>query len=73
MSHDTEVGRVTAVYRVLDVRRLIWLLGSMMDSGCDVYFTKDRCWIAKNNEKELDMILSGGVFFVAAKSSKLWS
>ena len=42
-----------------------------MDSGCDVYFTKDRCWIAKNNGKELDMILSGGVFFVAAKSSKL--
>ena len=73
VSYDTEVGRVTAVYRVLDMRRPIWSLGSMMDSGCDVYFTKDRCWIAKNNGKELDMILSGGVFFVAAKPSKLLS
>ena len=45
-----------------------------MDSGSDVYFTKDRCWIAKNNgKKELDMILSGVVFFVAAKPSKLLS
>ena len=70
VSYDTEVGRVTAAYRVLDRRRPIWLLGSMMDSGCDVYFTKERCWIAKNNGKELDMILSGGVFFVAAKPSK---
>ena len=44
-----------------------------MDSGCDEYFTKDRCWIAKNNGKELDVILSGGVFFVAAEPSKLLS
>ena len=44
-----------------------------MDSVCDAYFTKDRCWIAKNNGKELDMILSGGMFFVAAKPSKLLS
>ena len=73
VSYDTEVRRVTAVYRVLDMRRPIWLLGSMMDSGCDVYFTKDRCWIAKNNGKEPDMILSGGVFFVAAKPSELSS
>ena len=71
MSYDTEVGMVTAVYRVLDMRRPIWSLGSMMDSGCDVYFTKDRCWIAKNNGKELDMILSGGAFSVAAKPSNL--
>ena len=41
-----------------------------MDSGCDEYFTKDRCWIAKNNRKELDVILSSGVFFVATKPSK---
>ena len=45
----------------------------MKNSGCDVYFTKDRCWIAKNNRKELDMIRSGGVFFVAARPSKLSS
>ena len=44
-----------------------------MDSCCDVYFTKDRCWIAKDNGKELDVILSGGVFFVAAKPSRLSS
>ena len=73
MSYDSEAGRVTAVYRVLDMRRPIWSLGSTMDSGCDVYFTKDRCWIAKNIGKELDMTLSGGVFFVAAKHSKLLS
>ena len=74
VSYDTEVRRVTAVYRVLDMRRPIWLLGSMMDSGCDVYFTKDRCWIAQNNGKEPNMILSGGVFsVVAAKPSKLLS
>ena len=33
MSYDTEVGKVTADYRVLDVGRPIWSLGSMMDSG----------------------------------------
>ena len=70
VSYDTEAGRVTAVHRVLDMRRRIWSLVSMMDSGCDENFTKDRCWIAINNGKELDMILSGGVFFVAVKSSK---
>ena len=44
-----------------------------MDSGCDVYLAKDRCWIAKNSGKELDVILSNGVFFVATKPSKLLS
>ena len=73
VSYDTEVGRLTAVYRVLDMRRPIWSLGSMMDLGCDEYFTKDRCWIAKNKGKELDMIPSGGMFFVAAEPSKLSS
>ena len=48
-------------------------LRPMLDSGCDVYFAKDRCWTAKNNGKELDVILSSGVFFVAAKPSKLSS
>ena len=73
MSCDSAAGRVTPVYRVLDMRRPIWSLRSMLDSGCDVYFTTDRCWIAKNNGKELDVILSGEVFFVATKSSKLLS
>ena len=67
VSYDTEVGRVTAVHRVLDMRR------PMMDSGCDVYFAKDRCWMAKHNGKELDIVLSGGAFSVAAKPSKLSS
>ena len=58
-------------HRVLDVRRPIWSLGSMMDSGCDVHFTKDRCWISKENGEELDMIRSGGVFLVAARPAKL--
>ena len=70
MNCDSEAGRVTAVHRVLDMRRSIWSLGSMMDSGCDVYFAKNRCWIAKNNGKELDVMFSGGVFFVAIKLSK---
>ena len=59
MSCDSEAGRVTAIYRSF--------------SGCDVYFKKDRCWIAENNRKELDVILSSGAFFVAAKPSKLSS
>ena len=42
----------------------------MLVSGFDVYFAKDGCWIAKHNGKELDVILSSGVFFVAAKPSK---
>ena len=63
----------TAVYRVLDMRRSIWSLRPMLDSGCDVYFAKDRCWTAKNNGKELDVMLSGEVFFVATKPSKLLS
>ena len=67
VSYDTEVGKVTTDYRVLDVRRRIWSLGSMMDSGCDVHFTKNRCWISKVDGKELDMIRSGGVFFVAIR------
>ena len=70
MSYDTEVGKVTANYRVLDVGRPIWSLGPMMDSGCDVYFTKDSCWISKEDGKELDTIHSGGVFFVAARPAK---
>ena len=70
VSYDTEVGKVTADYRVLDVRRPIWSLGSMMESGCDVHFTKDRCWISKDDCKELDMSRSGGVFFVAARPAK---
>ena len=73
MSCDSEAGRVTAVHSVLDMRRSIWSLGSMMDPGYDVYFAKDRCWIAKNNGKELDVILSSGVFFVATTPSKLSS
>ena len=73
VSYDTEVGRVTAVSRVLDMRRPIWSLGSMMYSGCDVYFTKDRCWIAKSNGEELGIIPSNKMFFVAAKPSKLLS
>ena len=71
MNYDTEAGRITTVHRALDMRRSIWSLRSMLDSGCDVYFTKDRCWIAKNNGKELDVIFSGGVFFVATQPSKL--
>ena len=70
MNCDSEAGRVTAVYRALDMRRPIWSLRSMLDSGCDVYFAKDRCGVAKNNGKELDVNLSSGVFFVAAKPSK---
>ena len=70
VSYDTEVGNITTDYRVLDVRRPIWSLGSMMDSGCDVHFTKNRCWISTDDKKELDIIRSGGVFFVAATRSK---
>ena len=73
VSCDTEFGKITTDYRVLDVRRPIWSLGSMMDSGCDVHITKNRCWISKDDGKELDMIRSGGVFFVAARPSKLSS
>ena len=73
VSHDTEVGKITTDYRVLDVRRPIWSLGSMMDSGCDVHFTKNRSWISKDDEDELDMMRSGGVFSVAARPSKLSS
>ena len=35
-SCDSEAGRVTAVYSVLDMRRSIWSLRSIMDSGFDV-------------------------------------
>ena len=73
VNYDTEVGKITTDYRVLDVRRPIWSLGSMMDSSCDVHFTKNRCWISKDDGKELDMIRSGEVFFVAARPSKLSS
>ena len=44
-----------------------------MDSGWDVHFMKNRCWISKDDGNELDMIRSGGVFFVAARPSKLSS
>ena len=42
VSCGVEVGKITTDYRVLDVKRPIWSLGSMMDLGCDVYFTKDQ-------------------------------
>ena len=72
-SYDTEFGKITTDCRVLDVRRPIWSLGSIMDSGCDVHFTKNRCWISQDDGKDLDMIRSGGVFFVAARPSRLSS
>ena len=65
VSYDTKIGKITT-----DYRRPIWSSGSMMDSGCDLHFTKNRCWISKDDGKELDMIGSGGVFFVAARPSK---
>ena len=63
---DTEVGKLTTDYRLFDVRRPICSLGVMMDSGCDVHFTKNRCWIVKDDGKEFDMIRSLGVFFALA-------
>ena len=44
-----------------------------MDAGRNVHFSKNRCWISKDDGKELDMIRSGGVFFVAARPSHLSS
>ena len=35
-----------------------------------MHFTKNCCWISKDDGKELDMIRSGGVFFVPARPSK---
>ena len=49
--NDTEVGKITTDYRVLDVRRPIWSLGSMMDAGRDVHFSKNRCWISKRRRE----------------------
>ena len=71
VSYDTEVGKITTDYRVLDVRRPFWSLGFMMDSGCNVHFTKNRCCMSKDDGKALDMIRSGGVFFVAARPFKI--
>ena len=70
VSYETDAGTVTTDYCVLDVRRPIWSLESMIDSGCDVHLTNDRSWIAKDDGKELDMIRSSGVFFVAARPTK---
>ena len=53
MSYGNEARKVAAVFCVLDMRRSIWSLGSMMDSGCDVYFEKDRCWIAKKQRERM--------------------
>ena len=63
VSCDTEVGKITTDYRVLDVRRPIWSLGSMMDSGCDVHITKNRCCrLCFDDGKELPMIRTGGMW-----------
>ena len=51
MNCDNEAGRVTVLHRVLDMRRSIWSLRSMLVSGCDVYFAKDRRWIAKKKKQ----------------------
>ena len=51
LRHRSRKGH-SSVYRSLDMRRSIWSLRSMMDLGCDVYFAKDRCWIAKNYGRE---------------------
>ena len=50
---DNEAGRVIIIYNVLDMRRSIWSLRSMLDSGFDVYFTMDRRWIARTTGKNL--------------------
>ena len=46
------------------------VVGAMTDPRCDVHFMKNRCRISKDDGKELDMMPSGGVFFVAARPSK---
>ena len=42
-----------------------------MDCGSDVHFTKNRCWIAKDDGKELDMIRSGGVFLRCSEADEV--
>ena len=34
-----------------------------MDSGCDVHFTKSRCWISKDDGKELSRGRASGTAF----------
>ena len=71
MSCDSDAGRVTAVYRVLDTNRTIWSLRSTLETGCVLH--EGPMLYCQNKGKELDVILSSGVFFVATKSSKLLS
>ena len=42
VSYEMDASTVTMDYRVLNVKRQIWSIGSM-DPGCEVHFTKDRC------------------------------
>ena len=69
VSYDTEVGKITKDYRVLgrETANLVVGIhdGFSMRCSLDVGYPKD-------DGKELDMIRSDGVFFVAARPSK-WS
>ena len=71
MSCDTEVGTVTTDYRVLYVRRRVWSLGSMMDSGLRCTLAEGPLLDIQHDGKELDVIRGGGEFFVAAAPTML--
>ncbi|CAK0793479.1 unnamed protein product [Prorocentrum cordatum] len=70
VSYETEFGKITTDYRVLDVKRPIWSLGAMVESGCDAYFTKGKSWIVKDG-KELELIRKGNLFYAIARPSKI--
>ncbi|CAK0840370.1 unnamed protein product, partial [Prorocentrum cordatum] len=70
VSYETEFGKITTDYRVLDVKRPIWSLGAMIESGCDAYFTKSKSWIVKDG-KELELIRKGNLFYAIARPSKI--
>ena len=46
VSYEMDASTVTTDNCVLEAKRQIWSIGSMMDSQCDVHFTNGRCWIA---------------------------
>ena len=72
VSYEMDASTVTTDYRVLDVKRQIWSIGSL-DSGCDVNFTKDRCWNCQGVQAQVASYVSDVVCLHSTELSREWT
>lgn len=51
----------------MTIRRPIWSVNNMVESGCEVHFTPHRQWVRGRDGRQLDLIRGIGVFFTIVR------